>query len=260
MTEPAMENPITIPDPFLPAYRAVQQLATHDRYVAALIFGSLARGDAAEWSDVDVKVVVDWPEACTNLNHPIVGGKKLDISFFAIEQLRASTQREIEAGERLPFVAESVIVFDKTGDLTRLRNEAQRARPKPFDPAETRSFQFLFYHANSKTERFLRSDPLAALLVMHVTLNDLLHMHYRIRERWWVSSKRLLFDLRAWDQPLAVLIEQFVATADVAIKFDRWGRIIDHILEPLGGRLPIDENRCDCDDCRRDMDQLLPTT
>lgn len=260
MTDPATQNPIPIPDPFLPAYGAVEQLAAHDRYVAALIFGSLARGEATAWSDVDVKVIVDQGDKGVHVNHPIIGGKKLDISFQSIEKFRADTQGEIEAGERIPVVAESIIVFDKTGDLTRLHDEARSARPKPWDPAQAHWFQFMFYHANSKAERFLRSDPPAALLVMHVTLNDLLHMHYQIQSRWWVSSKRLLSDLHAWDQPLAHLIEQFVTTAAVETKFDQWSRIIDHILEPLGGRLPIDENRCSCDDCRRDMDQLLRTT
>ena len=80
-----------------------------------------------------------------------------------------------------------------------------------------------------------------------------LKYHYQLQQRWWVSSKRLLADLYNWDTPLVQLIENFVATSDVQIKFADWSAIIDHILAPIGGRQPIAENNCDCEVCRQDL-------
>lgn len=111
----------------------------------------------------------------------------------------------------------------------------------------------MFYRGNDKVERNLEADPPTALLAMHVGLNDFLHYHYQINQRWWVSSKRLLADLRSWDPPLAQLIEQFVSTCDVQPKLACWSAIIDHILEPLGGRQPIAENNCACPVCQHDL-------
>jgi hypothetical protein len=249
--------PPALPERFLPAYRHVQYLERNERYLAALIFGSLARGESTEASDMDVKVVVNENNPCANVNHPIIGGVKLDISFGSFEQLKAVTMLEIERRERIPVVAESLIVFDKTGELTALQAEAQHIQPKPVEPHEYQFMQFMFYHGNNKVERNLHSDPITALFVMHVGLNDFLHYHYRLQQRWWVSSKRLLVDLRNWDTALVPLIEQFVATSDVQVKFQFWSAIIDHILQPLGGRQPIEENNCECEICQRDLGTLL---
>jgi hypothetical protein len=217
----------------------------------------VARGDNTARSDFDVKVIVDQDNDCRNINHPFIDGVKLDISFGSIEQLRAATEHEIERRERIPMLAESVIVFDKTGELGRLKQQTLQVRPRAFTSGDHQQLQFLVYHANDKAERFVHDDPLSALLVMHVSLDELLQVHYRINQRWTVSSKRLLADLRSWDPDMARLVERFVATCEVQAKFAIWGTIVDWILRPLGGRQPIAENNCDCPTCRRDLELLL---
>ena len=257
-----MDLPASIPSRFHPAYRHIEQLARYERYQAALIFGSLARGEATEKSDMDVKVVTDEDNPCSNINHPVIGGVKLDISFSSlsqIAQLRDGAGRQVSTQERVPKLAESLIVFDKTGELTKLCEEAKTVQPLKMTPDEFQFLHFMFYHGNDKAERNLRSDPVTALLVMHVGLNDFLHFHYRIAGRWWVSSKRLLKDLRSWDPALAQLVEHFVTACDAQTKFQVWSDIIDHILEPLGGRQPIAENNCDCPGCRGDLTLVLDT-
>ncbi len=249
MTQPAL----TIPDRFLPAYRCIQQLEQYDRYLAAYIFGSVARGEAAEQSDLDVQVVVNKENVCPNVNHPIIAGVKLDLSFRSLQQVRERTQQEMGQRERIPWIAESLVVFDKMNELAQLQTQACQVQPKSVLPEEYQWLQFMFFHGNNKVQRNLDRDPVTALLVMHVGLNDFLKYHYQLQQRWWVSSKRLLADLRQWDMPLAQLLEQFVATADVHAKFGYWSAIIDHILEPLGGRQPISENNCDCKVCQHDL-------
>lgn len=246
----------SIPVRFLPAYHAIQRLERDERYRAAFIFGSLARGEATEQSDVDVKVIVNEDNACANVNHPIIGGVKLDITFISLAQLKMGTEKEIEQRERVPMIAESLIVFDKTDELAMLQEQARHVRPKPVPPEELQFMHFMFYHGNNKVERNLETDPLTALLVMHVGVNEWLQWHYRLQQHWWVSSKRMLRDLRSWDAPLAGLLEQFVATSDVHQKFTYWSAIIDHILEPFGGRQPISENNCHCQVCERDLSML----
>ena len=85
-------EPDEIPSRFRPAYEAVAGLARDERYVAALVFGSVARGEASAGSDFDAKIVVDGARSCGEINHPFVGGVKLDISFSTIEQLRQTTE------------------------------------------------------------------------------------------------------------------------------------------------------------------------
>src|SRR5690348_13164800 len=101
---PATNPPI--PPRFQPAYQCVQRLAQDERYLAAYIFGSVARGEGTEHSDLDVHVIVDEDNPCTNINHPIINGVKLDLSFRSLEQLKAHTKHQIELRERIPWVGE----------------------------------------------------------------------------------------------------------------------------------------------------------
>ncbi len=252
-----MTDEPTIPPRFLPAYRRVERLRRHERYLGAFIFGSVARGDATERSDLDVEVVVDEDNPCANINHPVIGGVKLDVTFHSPAQLREATAREIAEGKRVPMVAESLIVFDRTGELRALRDEVRRARPKPVTPADHQLLQFLVYHADDKARRALDGDVATALFVLEAGLLDLLAIHYRLRGRWWVSTKRLLGDLRGWDPALAVLVESCVATVHPPAKFAAWSAIVDHVLRPLGGRQTITENNCACPVCREDLARLL---
>ena len=238
---------------FFAAYQRIEGLAHYDRYLAAYIFGSFARGEATEHSDLDVHVIVNEDNPCANINHPIIAGVKLDLSFCSLKQLKERTSLEMEQRERVPLIAESLVVFDKTRELVDLQMQASQGKPREMHPDKQQFLHFMFFHGNEKVQRNVEADPITALLVMHVGLNEFLKYHYQIQQHWWVSSKRLLADLRQWDLPLAQLLEQFVVTSDVHAKFASWSAIIDHILEPLGGRQPIAENNCTCAVCQRDL-------
>lgn len=252
-----LQNLAAFPERFMAAVQTIEHLKSHDRYLGAFIFGSLARYEATEQSDCDVQIIVDEDNPCTNINHPIIDGVKLDLTFLSLTQLKARTEREVEQRERLPIIAEASVLFDKTNQLLALQEQAKQAQPMKTRSEEFQFLQFMFFHGNNKAERNLEHDPVTALLVMHVGLNEFLKYHYQMHQQWWVSSKRLLADLRRWDLPLAQLLEQFVTTSEVQTKFTYWSAIIDHILEPLGGRQPIAENNCDCSVCHHDLSTLF---
>lgn len=245
-----------IPARLRSAVLSIQHLQTADRYQAAYIFGSVARGEITAASDLDVHVLIDHENACASINRPIIKGVKLDLTFLSFEQLFTRTQREIEKGARIPMVAESAIVFDKTGALTRLRASAQDARPRSCTPAEYRDIRFEVVHANDKAERLMTTDPAGALLVMHISLTDVLNAHYQIRSRWQVSDKRILADLRDWDPILARLVERLVGATDVAVKFVVWTNVIDHVMAPIGGRQTIAGVECACNACQAGLAML----
>ena len=245
------------PERFLVAVQTLEHLKFHNRYLGAFIFGSLARYEATEQSDCDVQIIVDEDNPCTNINHPIIDGVKLDLTFLSLTQLKVRTEREMEQRERLPMITEVLILFDKTNQLLALQEQVKKAQPMKTRSEELQFLQFMFFHGNNKVERNLEDDPVTALLVMHVGLDEFLKYHYQLHQQWWVSSKRLLADLRRWDLPLAQLLEQFVTTCDVQTKFTYWSAIIDHILEPIGGRQPIAENNCDCSVCQRNLSILF---
>lgn len=251
-----MGTQMALPARFAEAYRHIQRLERQGRYPGAFIFGSVARGEATARSDLDVKVLVDADNPCTNINHPVIGDVKLDLTYISLAQLRRDTERDVARAVRVPMLAESVIIFDKTGALEELRAWAREAAPSHATPADYQLLRFSVFHAHNKVARALESDAPAALLAMHLGLAELFGTYRRLQGRWEVSSKRLLPELRAVDPPLAGLVEAFVATADLHAKFRLWTDIVAYIARPLGSWADA-ENTCDCVVCRADLAALL---
>jgi hypothetical protein len=242
---------------FQPALERIQALEADPRYLGAFIFGSVADGTATEESDLDLKVIVDSDNDCENINHPYIGGVKVDATFRSMKQIEEFTGAEIREAKRPPNLARAIIVFDKTGELTGLQEKAKRIDPPRYKQKSEQFDQFMLYHANDKVERVLADDPASSLYSMHANIHDVLKIHYRIHDRWpGVSSKWLLSDLETWDPELAALLRKFVVAAEAGAKFTLWTRILDHVVAPLGGRQPIDENNCNCVTCQRDLGAL----
>ena len=103
-----------------------------DRVVAVGLFGSVARGEAGERSDVDVLVVVrDWPGGLERrrlykILHSYLGG---DVTLIDVDYEVAN---ELAEGRRplystmLNILYDCVIVYDPEGVLARLKNSALR--------------------------------------------------------------------------------------------------------------------------------------
>lgn len=263
MNTPATSTMTAIPARFRPAYDAVAGLARRPRYLGAAIFGSVASGTATGDSDLDVLVMTDAPNDCPNMhtlagvNHPVIGGVKLDITFHSLDQLRERMGRMTARGDVRPWLAGALVVFDRTGDLAALVAECGAVRPRPATDTDRRDMQYDAYFGDRKIRLALAADPATALFSMHTHLRGLLWGHYILNQQWRVSDKRLLADLAAWDAPLAALVRRFVAVADVGEKFALWTAILDHVLAPLGGRQPIAENNCPCPACTDDLAALL---
>jgi hypothetical protein len=248
-----------IPERFRPAYQAIQRLERHERYLAALIFGSVARGEATEHSDLDVEVIVNESKPRHNINHPIIGCITLNLISLSLEQFQERIRKGIERrGHIRPLpIAESMIVFDKTGTLRRMQEGAQELPPGKVSPREQRRIQQQCLVYNDRIAYHLEKDALTALLLMHEGLIILLMSHYQLHQRWWVSTHHLFSDLPNWDPELAQLVENCVATSEGDAKFQWWSAIINHILQPLGGRESISERNCMCSSCQSDVSMLL---
>jgi|SRR3989344_1928166 len=242
---------------FKKAIDAVRNLEKDARYFGAFIFGSVARGEAGDASDLDVKVLVDNGN-CENINHPFIHGVKLDITFLSLGQLEEVQERIVKKGERIPMLAESVILFDKTGGLTELKKKYQKIRPKKYAKKEYNLAQFGVFHADDKIKRaFEKNDFRSTELGMHMNLGEILKVYYRIKGRWWVSDKRLFADLELWDTKLAKLLELYLLESNIQHKYQVWTKMIEHILKPIGGRKGIREINCNCESCKRDLARLV---
>jgi hypothetical protein len=110
----------------------------------------VALGTAGQASDFDVRVVVGEDNPCSALNHPRIGGVKLDITFRSLRQLEQELAEEIAEGRRPPMIVGALILFDKTGRLEELKSLADATSAAAYDPADGPLDQLMLYHANVK--------------------------------------------------------------------------------------------------------------
>jgi hypothetical protein len=230
-----------LPMCFRPAYQAIQRLEGHERYLAAFIFGSVARGEAIEPSDLDVHVIVNEKQFCRAVNHPILGGVQLNLTFLSLLQFEERTRKEIDQSHRMrPLtIAESIIIFDKTGRLGHMREEAQQLQPRTVSAREQQGLQSMLFSCHEKAKHFLAEDAPTALLVMHIDLISLLLAHYKLHQKWWVGPHQLPADLSIWDVKLAQLVGHFLAAGTATSTGDV--RIIERI--PVPRISPIEPSR-----------------
>lgn len=248
---------ISIPSRFKPAIDRLMALREKSEYLGAFIFGSVARGDATDASDLDVKVVTEAENPAFEILHPVIGGVKLDITFESLDQLRrdlGQDSQKIPARRR--FIAESIILFDKTGALQAIKAACPENPPK-HPLADYPHLRFLVHHADDKVARHVISVRDAASLSMHACLEELLNIHYGVHGHWKVSSKRLLADLETWDEALSGALRAFLRAEAFEDKLAKWNEIVDHVLRPIGGRLPLDAHEPKSELSRRGLRDLL---
>ncbi len=183
-----------LPTYLRPVYQALQHLEGHERYLAAFIFGPVARGVAIEQSNTDVFVIVDENRSNHHLNHPVIGGVLLNLAFLTLEQFEERIRKEIDQRQRMrPItIAESIIIFDKTKKVHHMREEAQQLQPRTTSARERHVLQLMLFQCHKKAEHFLEEDPPTALLVMHMDLVNVLLAHYKQQQKW----KLFRLDLR----------------------------------------------------------------
>ena len=245
-----------LPVHFQDAIKKIKRLKKIDCYSGAFIFGSAARGKVTKDSDLDVKIILADKKGCTTINHPFINSIKLDVTFSSFDQAKKFADDDIAKGERIPMIAESTILFDKTGKLQQLKKRAIKAKPKKLNHHDHTWIQYMVYHATDKAKRHLTSDPLSSLFSMDSNLEEMLKFHYQLNRRWWLSNKQLLKDIRKWDPKLNTLLEKFLLTHNVQRKFKLWKEITKHILIPMGEPKSVADINCDCQICQQHLRAL----
>ena len=225
---------------FSSAIQKIEELKLYPEYEAALIFGSVASGKYTKDSDLDI-VVITTHDREFKILHPYINGIKLDLSYRSFSQLSQEMYDQVKKGSRAPMIAGSKVLFDKTLNVTKLIEELNKVKPAELTQKDCDDIQFLVYHCNNKIERNKNSNPTAALLTLHTSINEVLAAHYKINGRWLVSSKKMVEDLNSWDSTLLNLLTKFLNTSELPQKIEKWNILVEYILRPLGGIKPLNE-------------------
>lgn len=246
-----------IPKKFISLIEKIRKLEANKHYLAAFLFGSAAREELNDDSDLDVIVMTDNTTGIEHVLHPTINSVKLDISFNTFKQIVKNMEEQIAKNERLPMICESTILFDKTGKLSKYKRSLEKIKPCKLKSDEIKWCIFMPLHINSKIKKFIKTDPTQTLLIMHDAVGDLLKRHYRLNRKWRLSDKRLLPDLKSWDPIMAQLVEKYVHQTQLNKKYRLWQKMLNHVIAPFGGDKGFEQTNCKCKICQKNLSNLL---
>ncbi|MES2328176.1 MAG: hypothetical protein V4539_01150 [Bacteroidota bacterium] len=223
------------------------RLEKDDRYLAAFIF---------ELTDPFIKVIVDG-DNCINLSHLSVNGTPMGISFVSFGQFEDALKQRSQENKRPSMLDQILVVFDKTGKLKELQDKYAAHLPRPVEQKDYQMIRFTLLWADNKIRYAIaNNDLLSANLSMHTNINDLLKVHYSLHRKWSKNDKRMLADLCVWDVPMSAMLQEYLTETDTPKKYTIWSRMLDHTLQPIGGRFETLANNCDCPTCTNDLHML----
>ncbi len=189
------------------------------------------------------------------VRQPIIDGIKLDISFVSLKQLRDRENNDHSG--KVPMLAEGVILFDTTGELSVLKKEMEQKMRESYSEKDRSHVQFLINHTESKIRYGLMNDMDTARICLQKGLRHLIDIHYKIQGRWNVSDKRLVRDLQNWDSTFLEMVRGFLNENNPEKQYVLWKDMATYIFRPWGGRQETKGDNCKCDQCKNDIDVLL---
>jgi hypothetical protein len=112
-----------------------------DRYAGILLGGSYARGDATEWSDVDIACIVPDDSRLERKRYVYLDGRLVSIGVKSIEGIRAQLAKP-ETAILGHGIGNCRVLLDKDGSVTALVEEVRTFTWEPLREAANRSASF----------------------------------------------------------------------------------------------------------------------
>jgi Nucleotidyltransferase domain len=113
-----------------------------DDYVGILLGGSYARGDATEWSDVDIACIVPNDSQLQHKRFVYLNGKLVSIGVKSIEGIRAQLSKPDSAIWVAPGIGDCRVLLDKDGSVAALLDEVRAFTWEPLREAANHSASF----------------------------------------------------------------------------------------------------------------------
>lgn len=92
-----------------------------EKIEGVMVYGSIARGDAREDSDVDVLIISDHEDLDDKFGAKVYGGKMFMATVFSEKDFEKSLEED--SSFALNVVREGIIIYDQSGFLKRMKNE-----------------------------------------------------------------------------------------------------------------------------------------
>jgi len=205
---------------------------------AAVLAGSIVRGEGTESSDLDIVIFDEHVEFSFRENF-YKHDWRIELFVHNLTSYRFFFEDDCKRGRpSLPNMVSEGIVLKDNGVLGKIRDEANQlllAGPVRWD---NETAKLKRYFLTDLVEDFIGSTNRAESIFIANSLADLTHEFVlRMNGQWVGSSKWIFRALRKYDPEFA---KRFVAAFDLFYRTDRKQevvKLVDEVLEPYGGRL-----------------------
>ena len=209
---------------------------------AALLAGSVVRGDATGTSDLDI-VVFDGSISSAYRESIDEYGWAIEVLGHNLQSYRDFFQSDCKrARPSLPRMVYEGVVLKDTGITCGIKSEAEQLLASGPEPWPPETITIKRYRLSDALDDFVGSSREDEDLFIANTLADLVHEFFlRTHGQWIGSSKWILRALKHYDE---VFANDFVnAFVNAFATFYRTGnkceivKLVERVLEPVGGRL-----------------------
>lgn len=240
-------QPPPVPEPFATALAEVLAGLEADPQVEAVFLGgSLALGQCAERSDVDLVVVKSSEVTCMERYVTYVGPVQVQVIAGPPRQYDIWFKADRPTGTVVRQLATGWLLFDRSGLGGRYQELAQEVVERGLEamtPPQVHSRRFLLTELLDDVAD-CSTDAAQARWLMAGGLAYAVETAFLWHRRWTPKGKRALAEIEALpalgnpgDPTLADLCRRLLAATELAEQQASFAALVDHVLAPLGGEM-----------------------
>lgn len=188
----------------------IDELKRRDDVLGILIFGSYARGEQRENSDVDVFVLVTdgvWRDV------EVRDEQAFEIVYSSPEKARQFYEEN--PNDAVQQWTEGKIVYDPHGEMEKLKELVLTIKEKGKPQMDVKKIRHLQFDAEDKVraiEALQQKDIATANLQLSRLGNGVLELYFDLHQLWTPAPKQQLKYLRENDTKVASLFDKFFQT------------------------------------------------
>ena len=225
-------------------YTEVVQRYSHDRNVVGiLVFGSMARGTADQFSDVDIYIISKSKGEISRLSFQYEQ-KQVELLFDSTEDLRAFLKAERSSVHRniSQMMAQSKVLY--ASDAKILDTIINEARANLATKTKLTRDEIVMHRYSTsdflvKAKRDAHNkDAIAFGMTSGLLVANVLELFLKINGLYFKQPKDLSKDLAKIDERFAKLLSSFYESRSLKEKQLRLSKIAEYGFSIAGGRLP----------------------
>ncbi len=208
----------------------IEELKKRPDVLGVIMFGSWARGNNREDSDVDLVVIL---KEGFRRTVEYRDGQAFEIIYTTPKSVVDFWEGHKDGCYDLWKVAK--ILFDRDGTMLGLKQKAMsiiEGGKKEIDPYQIGQYRFSMEDEIRSAERLFEKDPTTANLLLYKTVLFLMELFFNLKKLWTPAPKQILGEIKIKNPELySLLNEFFVGNISFQKKIDLVKKIIPMIFE-----------------------------